>query len=878
GIAVNEKPAGGGRDFRDATMIDIAPHLRAEKDNTIALWVETEAGAPSLKPAFIGRVEILLDNGESVIFSTDRSWKCSTQETEGWTAVQADESSWQSAQILGAAGIEPWGDVMLPIDRSLPARMLRKEFELPNNPVRATLYVSGQGLSECEINGQKVSNHVLSPAMSDYTKRVYYVTHDVTAMLQSGANALGVHLGNGRYHAPRSKWYVLAQDYGVPRVLCQLEIEFADGSRQTMVSDGTWRATDEGPIRCNNEYDGETYDARMEQSGWSNTGFDDSKWEAAKVLDAPQGELSAQMIEPIRVTETLKPKSMSEPLPGVFVFDMGQNLVGWCKITMQGSTGQTVRLRHAEVIREDGHLSLANMRSAEVTATYTLKSSEVEIYEPRFTYFGFRYVEVTGFPGKPTLESIEAKVVHDDLKMGGSFECSAPVINRFHQNVHWGLRGNYRSAPTDCPQRDERQAWLGDRAFSSRGETYMFDAAAFYAKWLRDMRDSQKDTGSISDVCPNYWPLYNDNVTWPSTALIIPQALYEQYGDVRVIEEHYTAMVRWIDYMSQFIEDGLIARDTYGDWCVPPEGPYLIFTEDPARKTHPMILASSYFSNNLRLMAQYAKLLGKTKESEIYQQRASAMAEALHKKFFNPKEGYYDNGTQTSCVLMLAFDLVPANERQRVFDHLVKCILEKTDGHIGTGLIGGQWLNRVLTEGGRADLVYGFGTKTTYPSWGYMIENGATTVWELWNGNTANPAMNSGNHVMLVGDFIIWLYEHVAGIRPDPEQPGFKHVLMEPTIAGGLTHASAKHLSPYGEIRSAWKLVDGVFSWSITIPPNSSATLRIPSGDPASLLESNKKIEESTDVQKLDAGDGFVRLKLLAGSYQFSTKAPKTSQ
>jgi alpha-L-rhamnosidase len=531
-----------------------------------------------------------------------------------------------------------------------------------------------------------------------------------------------------------------------------------------------------------------------------------------------------------------------------------------------------VTLRHAETLRADGNLYLANMRGAAVTDVYRLKGGGPETYEPRFTYHGFRYVEVTGFPGKPTLESIVGRVVHDDLPIAGNFECSEAMINQFHSNVRWGLRGNYRSVPTDCPQRDERQAWLGDRTFSSRGESFLFDTAAFYSKWLQDMADAQKESGSIPDVCPSYWPLYNDNVAWPSAALVIPSSMLDHYADSALISRHYPAMTKWISHMSQFIENDLIAKDNYGDWCVPPEDAELIHSVDPLRKTNPILIATAYFCHNLNLMSRYAKLLGKSEDADRHASLSKRMAAALNLKFYDSKKGFYDNGSQTSCVLPLAFGLVPETERKKVFTHLVHQITTVTRGHIGTGLVGGQWLNRVLTDGGRADLVKNFATQTDYPSWGYMIKNGATTVWELWNGNTANPAMNSGNHVMLVGDSIIWLYESLAGIKADSNQPGFKRVIMSPEPVDGLTFVRASHRSLYGEIRSAWEQDGRKFKWVITIPPNTTASVRIPCSDRMSLTEAGQSLDKSPGVTFVSMQDNGAVIDLTAGSYTFESK------
>jgi alpha-L-rhamnosidase len=792
-----------------------------------------------------------------------------------WTMGLLQPSDWQSEWIGLAEGknADP-GEIA---SRRLPARWLRREFNVSRRVKRATAYFSGLGLSELYLNGQKVGDEVLSPGLTDYTKRIFYVTHDVTQLIRSGHNAVGVVLGNGRFYAPRTKTPTATQSYGFPKLCLQLEVEYTDGTREVIISDPSWKLTTDGPIRANNEYDGEEYDARLEMPGWAEAGYDDAKWRPAQSVPAPGGKLVAQMMDPIRVTGTRRPIAMTEPKPGVYVFDLGQNMVGWCRLKVRGPAGTAVSLRHAEKLKPDGTLYTANLRSARETDIYTLKGKGREIYEPRFTDHGFRYVEVSGFPGKPTLASLEGQIVNDDVAVTGGFTCSQPTLNRTYENVVWGVRGNYRSIPTDCPQRDERQGWLGDRSAESKGESYLFNIAAFYANWVQDMADSQKANGSISDVCPAYWPFYNDNVTWPSSAVIIPGMLLDQYGDTGVIARQYPCMVKWVDHLSGFIKNGIIARDNYGDWCVPPKDLKIIISNDPASKTAPEILATSYFYHCLKLMVRYATLLHKPEDAARFDTLAGQLKTALNQKFYHPKEGYYGNGSQTACVLPLAFDLVPEAERGRVFNHLVEKITVETKGHIGTGLVGGQWLNRVLTEGGRPDLVYGFATNTTYPSWGYMAEQGATTIWELWNGNTANPAMNSGNHVMLVGDFVIWLYEKLAGIQCDPGAVGFKQIIIKPTLVGNLAWVKAHYDSPYGRIVSNWKREGNTLTMEVTIPANTTATVFVPTQDADGVTESGKPAAQAEGVTFLRMENNSAVYAIGSGRYRFQSKLPSAS-
>ncbi|MFB3827375.1 MAG: glycoside hydrolase family 78 protein [Bryobacteraceae bacterium] len=791
---INGKLAGRGSAPRLPEVLDVAPFLKPGP-NTVSAKVTAPTGAT---PAIVASLRVEFASGEPLIIRTREA-------------------------VPGSKDLGPAKDLGYAEERALPGRMLRKEFEAKPKLTRATAYVSGLGLYELYLNGEKAGDHVLAPNLTDYDKRVFYVTYDVTRQVRTGRNTIGLMLGNGRYWAPRAQVPVPMRSFGYPKALVQIELEYAGGGKSMVVSDETWKLTTEGPIRANNEFDGEEYDARAESP-------EDSKWEPAQGVAAPAGRLVAQMAEPLRVIETLKPVKLTELRPGVWIFDMGQNMVGWCRLRVEGPRGAAVRMRFAETLREDGSLYTANLRSARATDVYTLKGGGPETWEPRFTYHGFRFVEVTGFPGKPTPAALEGRVVHDDMTRIADFATSNELLNRIHRNILWGVRGNYRSIPTDCPQRDERQGWLGDRSMVSRGESYLHDVAAFYTKWVADLEDSQRPTGSIPDVSPNYWVMYNDDVTWPSTFLFVPGMLYEQYGDLRPIERHYPALRKWIEYMRGFLKDGLMPKDTYGDWCVPPESPSLIHSKDPARRTDGTLIGTAYYAHLLRLMARYARLIGRMEDAGEYETLAGTVSGAFQKRFYNSAERVYGNGTQTSSILPLMFHLAPEEHRQPVFASLVRKIERESKGHVGTGLIGAQWLMRTLSDNGRADLAYTIATQRDYPGWGYMISKDATTIWELWNGDTADPAMNSGNHVMQIGDLAVWMYEYLGGIRSDPERPGFKHVIVKPYPVAGLDWAKASHRSLYGTIATEWKRAGGRFHLNVTIPPNSTATVYLPSG------------------------------------------------
>lgn len=871
-IFVNGRRVGSASNFHAMSEFDITQSLVTGK-NLLAVSV-ANVGAESNPAGLVANLRLEFTNGSFTEIITDQKWKSYDRDLPDWTEIGFDDSNWKGSQVLGLVGIPPWGQVSPPENRRLAVRWLRKEINISKKPIRATVYMSGLGLSELYINGKRVSDHVLSPALSEYDKRVFYVTHDVTKFIRKDKNAIGVVIGNGRFFAPRLRSPTETRSFGFPKLIFQMRVEYADGTFDDFFSDQSWKLTTRGPIIANNEYDGEEYDARLEMPGWAEVGFNDSSWQPAQLVSPPAGQLSAQMINPIRITQVIKPIKILTPRPGVYIFDMGQNMVGWCRLKVSGPAGRVVRLRHAETLNADGSLYLDNIRDAKVTDVYILKGAGVEVFEPRFTYHGFRYVELTGFPGTPDFSTIQGCVVHDDVEPVGSFECSNRLLNQIYKNITWGVRGNYRSIPTDCPQRDERQGWLGDRSEESLGEMFMFDVAALYRKWLQDMADAQKNNGSVPDVCPSYWPIYSDNVTWPSSTVIIPDHLFTQYADLKIIKKHYPVAKKWIEYMTGFLKDGLISRDSYGDWCVPPEDPKLIHSNDPNRRTDKTLLASAYFYHDLLLMAKYARILGLESDYERFLKLAENIKTAFNAKFYNKEKGYYDNGTQTSCVLPLAFGLVPEEEKQHVIQHLVRKITTETRGHIGTGLIGGQFLTRVLSDSRRPDLVYTIATQQDYPSWGYMIKKGATTIWELWNGDTADPAMNSGNHVMLVGDLVVWFYEYLAGIRSDPSDPGFKKIIMKPTVVGDLNYVSASYKSIHGKISSTWSIKNNIFSWDIIIPPNTEAILYVPSRSIENIKINGKKALKNKVIDYLHQEMGCQIFRVGSGHYRVTSLLP----
>ncbi|RYY54528.1 MAG: alpha-rhamnosidase [Chitinophagaceae bacterium] len=795
-----------------------------------------------------------------------------------WTVGLLDSTDWK-AKWIGLDGFNP-GDQPESTFTRLAARYLRKDFSVEKKLVSATAYISGVGLYELYLNGKKAGEDVLAPTVAEYNKRVFYNTIDVTSLVKDGQNAVGVILGNGRYFGMRNYHgqpdpltQIPQVTYGLPRLLLQLRLTYNDGSSAVIVSDESWKVSDQGPIFANSEFDGEDYDARREFSGWSETGFNAAAWKPVNLMPLPAGvQVESQPNEGIRIKEVRKPIAVTATKRGTYIVDMGQNMVGWIALKIKAGAGVTVSMRFAETMKKNtDSIYLDNMRKARVTDNYTSNGTAVT-WEPRFTYHGFRYVEISGLPSAPAISDIEGKVIYDDIASTGTFTTSDSTINQVFKNAWWTIRGNYRGMPTDCPQRDERVGWLGDRVISSYGESFLFDNSRIYAKWLDDIHDSQKDNGSIPDIAPSYWDRYSDNVTYPSAYILIPEMLRKQFGDTLSLHKQYPGMKKWMMYMwNTYRENDLVLKDTYGDWCVPPERLDMIWSNDPNRITEGGLLGSAYYFYCLTLMAQYAEALGLTADAAEFSAIAAKVNTAFNKKYYNAEKKSYANNTVTANLLPLSFGLVPAADKAAVFAN-IRGRLKEFDDHVNSGIIGGMWLMRGLTDNGAGDLAYRLATNKTYPSWGYMVEKGATTIWELWNGDAANPMMNSGNHQMLLGDLLIWYYEYLAGIKTDAKEVAFKKVIMNPYFPEGLNFVNASLDTKYGMVKSEWKKTDAGLEWNITIPPNASADVYLPATAKENIMENGKAISQQVQAGRGVDGKDKLVVHIGSGSYQFTVK------
>lgn len=809
------------------------------------------AGKPlQSKKQYFWRVKVVTNQGETT-WSKPHQWSMALLDSSEWKATWIGEDTLSSPVA------------MIKNKTRLPARYLRKEFNAEKPVKRAVLYICGLGSSEVYLNGKRVSDDIFAPMPSLYYSRVYYNVYDVTEFLEKKQNTIGVILGNGRYFSMRIPGM---KTFGIPSLLAQLEMEYKDGTSAVVLSDESWKVSSKGPIVSNNEFDGEVYDAAKELTGWNTNGYDDSSWKKADRMSAPSGTLTAQQNPNIRIQDEIKPIAILERPDHKYVIDMGQNMVGWLKIDLKGKKGQPIVMRFAESLNPDSTLYVANLRTAEATDTYLPAKDGAFSWHPSFVYHGFRFVEISGLDYKPELSSFTGQVFYDQMRTTGTFETSNKTINQVFKNAYWGIRSNYRGMPTDCPQRDERLGWLGDRATGSYGEAFVFDNLLLYRKWLQDIEDCQKPEGAISDISPCYWSAYNDDVTWPSAYFYVAHMLYHHFGETKGIEDRYASMKRWMDNMEKVsMKDYLIIKDTYGDWCMPPESQELIHSKDPARKTNAEVLSTTVYYDLLNKMAEFAHLLGKDEDIPHYRELAVKMKEAYNQKFFNKETAQYDNNTVTANILSLRLGLVPEGFEQKVAANIVEKTEKEFGGHVSTGVLGIQHLMRGLTESGRTDIAYKIATNTTYPSWGYMIQKGATTIWELWNGDTANPAMNSANHVMLLGDLLIWYYEDLAGIKNAPSSIAYKKLLMSPVFPEGLDHVSASYDSMYGTIKSAWEKKDGLFTWDITLPGNTTATVRIPKEFQINkaTLGSNVKVKDA---------DTYTEFEIASGTYHFTSK------
>ena len=829
--------------------------------NCLAIAAANQGNNPN--PAGLaGKLVVGFEDSTVIAIPIDHSWKVSNGEQAGWKDTGFDDGGWATASEIAACGEGPWGKVdgqglVLP-----PPPYLRKAFSVEKTVKRAVVYASALGLYELHINGKRVGEDYFTPGWTDYMKRVYYQSYDVTSLVKQGGNAIGAILADGWY-AGYIGFGKKREHYGdKPRLFVQLEIECADDSRQTIITDGSWKAM-YGPHLEADFLMGETYDARKEMAGWAENGFDDSKWSAVAVTDKVDGQLQWYPGVPVQKIMEIEPKKITEPKAGVYVFDMGQNFAGWVRLKVKAGAGTKVVLRFAEMLNPDGTIYTTNLREARCIDTYVTAGRGEEIWEPRFTYHGFRYVEVTGYPGRPLLDVITGVVVHSNTPVVGCFECSNPMVNQLYKNIVWGQRSNFVEVPTDCPQRDERLGWTGDAQIFIRTATYNMDVAAFFTKWLVDLEDAQSKEGAFPDVAPRKVAMGDGVPAWGDAGVICPWTIYQVYGDERVLEKHYESMKKWIAYLQKNSENLLRPAYGYGDWVS-------IGSDTPKD-----VIATAYFAYSTRFVSKMAAALGHTQDAIKYQKLFEQIKQAWNSAYV-AEDARIKGDTQSCYCMGLHFDLLPVEKRELAAKHLLEDI-KKRGWHLSTGFVGLSYLLPALTETGNLDAAYRLLNQDTFPSWGYSIKNGATTIWERWDGWTQDkgfqdPGMNSFNHYAF-GSVGRWLFGTVAGI--DNDGPGYKQIRIEPKPGGGLNYARARYKSIYGEIVSDWKIEDGTFTLNVVIPANTRATVCVLAKDADSVTEGGLPAGKAKAVRFVGMDDGRAVYLIGSGSYRFVSKTAK---
>ncbi len=820
------------------------------------------ANAEEIKPgnnsfgALIALLRVRFADGRVERFISDGKWTSNP----GRDATAAA----QPAQVVAQIGETPLGTPWPP----RPAILLRHSVSLPKTVRRARLYVTALGAYQFRVNGNPVGRQVLAPGWTDYRSRLYYQTYDVTAMLHKGENALGALLGDGWYGSGLIT-YQQRFNFGSPplRLLAQLEIEYADGTRDRVGSDPGWEAGDSAVLRSE-LYNGEQYDAREEQPGWDAPGFHtDSRWRPASRGEAPPAQLVSQNFEPIELEQTLPAKAVTSPSPGVYLFDMGQNMVGTERLRVRGPRGTRVQLRFGEVLRPNGQLYAENMRTAVESDVYTLRGGREEIFVPHFTYHGYRYVELTGYPGKPSLDTVAGLVFHTAAPFTIKFETGNPTVQQLWNNILWGQRGNFVSIPTDCPQRDERLGWMGDAQVFWRTASYNMNLSSFSGKFDADMRVAQSAEGNFSDITPRVGTVVGDGSPgWADAGVIIPFVAWTQFGDRRLVREAWDSMDRYLGLLLAQNPDFISHRQAYGDWL------------SIGSKTPPDLIATAYWAYDTQLMARMARAIDRPADASRYEHLFAHLRSAFQQRFVRD-DGSVGSNSQTSYVLALHMGLVPDGLRAAAAQKLV-ADLQAHQWHLTTGFLGTPYLMEVLSDTGHSDAAYKLLLQDTFPSWGYMVRRGATTMWERWNGDQmlGDPGMNSFNHYAYgaVGE---WLYRYVAGIDLDshlhsqlnPKEPGFHHLFLHPQFNSSLGQGGATYDSVYGPIRSMWRYQGSKVQWSATIPANVTATVSVPAAATGAVLLNGRALNaERPGVIKLDRTAGELRLELSSGTYQFT--------
>lgn len=789
-------------------------------------------------------------------------WKVRVWDNNGKRSNWSETAFWETGLLEPANWQARWIEPGYTEDSVMrPSPLMRTGFNTAKNVRHARLYITAHGIYEAFINGSRVGDACLTPGWTSYNKRLQYQAYDVTSLLQKGSNALGVQLGSGWYRgylAWRNTHDVYGKNLGV---LAQLQITYTDGTTQTVISNENWKSST-GAVQYSEIYHGEINDARKDKAGWTKPGYDDSGWSGVRVADHPKDHIVATVNEPIKRHETFKPIKIFKTPNGELVADFGQNLTGYVELSVQGKSGDSVKIYHAEVLDAAGNFYTENLRVAKQENIYVLSGNGVEKFHPHFTFQGFRYIRVEGFPGELKPENITAVALYSGMPATGQWRSSHQLLNQLQHNIQWGQNGNFLDVPTDCPQRDERLGWTGDAQVFSRTAAFNRNVHSFFVKWMQDVAADQVKDGRVPHVVPNVLGEGSSAATgWADAATIIPWNLYLAYGDTAVLARQYESMKAWVQYMQQNSQDDLWNKGFhFGDWLF-----YRPFDDNDGRSavTDKYLISQCFYANSVQLMINTATVLGKTEDVQMYTNLLQRVKDAFVKEYLTAN-GRLVSGTQTAYVLALNFDMLPENLRAQAAERLVQNI-KSYNTHLTTGFLGTPYLCHVLSRFGYTDVAYQLLLQESYPSWLYPVKKGATTIWERWNGirpdGSFEPAsMNSFNHYAYgaIGD---WMYRVVAGIDTYEDAPGYKHIKIQPHIGGGLKEVSASLETYYGTVASQWKVDGGKLLLEVTIPANTKATVFIPAT--SDITENNKPVTGTVE-------NGYSKLELGSGRYTFS--------
>jgi alpha-L-rhamnosidase len=801
-------------------------------------------------------------------------WQVKVWDNKGNESKWSETAFWEMGLISPIEWKAKWIEIEGDTLRYAPSPYLRKEFVLSKTIASARIYVTSHGYYELHLNGKKVGDQVLTPGWTSYSKRLQYQVYDVTENLIKGNNAIGAVLGDGWYRgtlAWGNNWAIYGKRLGL---LMQLKVTYTDGSESVIVSDETWKFSIDGPVRMNDIYNGETYDAGKKLSGWDYPGYSDNNWRAVKVGTYNNSNLIASEGSPIRKIQEIKPVRIFKTPKGKLIVDMGQNMVGWLRLKVNGAKGSVITLRHAEVMDKFGEFYTTNLRSAKCQITYTLAGSGEEIYEPTFTFMGFRFVEVTGFPGELKTDNLTGVVVHSDMAVTGSYESSNPLLNQLQHNIQWGQKGNFVDVPTDCPQRDERLGWTGDAQAFCRTAAYNMDVSSFFTKWLKDVSADQKQGGEVPDVIPDVLNPQKSksaqpSAGWGDVAVITPWTMYLVYGDKKLLETQYPGMKAWVEYIRVKSGDSYIWKggSKYGDWLFyhPPVNNHT----EPDGYTQLDFIATAFFAYSTSIMAESAKALGKTEDAKMYSDLFAKIKEVFINEYVT-NAGRVGTNSQTSYVLALMFNLLPENLNKNAAKFLVEDIKSRGN-RLSTGFLGTPYLCHVLSSNGYTDVAYDLLLQEQYPSWLYPVKMGATTIWERWDGQKTDSTfqdegMNSFNHYAYgaIGD---WMYRVSAGI--EILSPGYKHLLLQPHPTKKLSYSKASFESVYGKVSSGWERKGNSIVVTVIIPSNTEATIVLPVDGSGKVSEAGRKIDENNNFSAISAEKNKLTFKAGSGTYQF---------